>query len=181
MDANESKYPKILTEKEHKRFWSKVDKNGPWALYRKSPGKCWVWTAYIDKNGYGTFKVRKNSVLAHRLSFITNKHLPFDFLVVDHLCRNRSCVNPDHLESVTSRVNTIRGVSPAANNSSKFNCSRGHKLDFPNLVPSSIKKGKRDCLACKKAQQYLLSRNGDKKIISDKFYEQIKETHGPVA
>lgn len=75
----------------------------------RSPG-CWLWQAKLNADGYGVFSISPElSVLAHRFAYeVAVGPIP-DGLVTDHLCRNRRCVNPDHLEPVTSRENTIRG------------------------------------------------------------------------
>ena len=96
---------------------------------------CWIWTGVIRKNGYGsahsgnekdgTDKVE----LAHRLSYQLFKGEIPRGLEIDHLCRFRCCVNPDHLEAVTSMVNNHRGMSPWGINSRKTHCPRGHKYD----------------------------------------------------
>jgi hypothetical protein len=99
------------TNSRERRFWAKVDKNGP--LPDESPdlGPCWVWTGYIDKNtGYGQFGSKGNgSNLPHRIAYEylrepipKGKHL-------DHLCRRRACCRPSHLEPVTPRENIRRG------------------------------------------------------------------------
>lgn len=81
---------------------------------------CWEWTGGKIKNGYGHFRFGyksdgKNDIrLAHRVSYELHVGLIPDGLVLDHLCRNTSCVNPRHLQPVTQRENIARGISPSA-------------------------------------------------------------------
>jgi hypothetical protein len=89
-----------------RRFWSKV---------RRTKGGCWLWLASTDQGGYGKVKVGRDAeghqiyVGAHRAAYeLTLGPIPRR-RVLDHLCRRRRCVNPDHLEPVTVRTNTIRG------------------------------------------------------------------------
>ena len=105
------------------RFWEKVDKTN----------SCWIWTSEKNYSGYGKFQLKGKRVKAHRFSYeLTNGKIPKG-LTIDHLCRNRSCVNPDHLEAVTQKENLLRGISPAAINSRRKFCIRGHLLSGRNL------------------------------------------------
>ncbi len=87
------------------RFWAKVDVGHPLG--------CWVWTGAKHPLGYGNFRASPDeSVIAHRWAFRELRgYLPAPPLVLDHMCRNTSCVNPDHLEAVTQRENVRRGAA----------------------------------------------------------------------
>ena len=87
-------------------FWTKVNKTKT----------CWLWKGTIMLNGYGQFKTRNQRHLAHRFAYNAVRGAIPDGLQLDHLCRVRACVNPDHLEPVTGTVNILRGESPGAKN-----------------------------------------------------------------
>lgn len=130
-------YP-TLTE----RFWAKVDGRGE--------GVCWSWTAALASGGYGLFTVHERMVLSHRFAYeLLVGPIP-DGLHIDHLCRNRRCVNPDHLEPVTCRENVLRGVSNSARNARKTHCPQGHPYDDENTYITPV--GGRNCRACKRAR-----------------------------
>jgi hypothetical protein len=93
-------------------FWSKVDKNGPFPDPRTlaaGMGRCWVWTASLSK-GYGQVSEHSafNTTRAYRWSYEWCVGPIPEGLHVDHLCRNRSCVNPEHLEPVPQGENNRR-------------------------------------------------------------------------
>lgn len=124
------------------RFWPKVDRNGQIPAYRPDLGPCWQWVAMLDKAGYG--RVRSGggrngeSIYAHRVSYqLLIGQIP-DGLVLDHLCRNRGCVNPTHLEPVTQGENTRRAVWPN-------HCRRGHEYTPEN---TGVSGGSRYCRIC---------------------------------
>ena len=87
---------------------------------------CWVWTAGRDKDGYGRFTIDSRSRLAHRVSYEAKFGLIPDGLVIDHLCRETSCVNPDHLRAVTNWENLMAEGSraPAKLQAERDNCER---------------------------------------------------------
>lgn len=125
------------------RFWAKVDK--------ASPGGCWEWTAALSDTGYGSFGVGPgHKANAHRYSYeLVNGPVPKG-LHLDHLCRVRRCVNPEHLEVVTPQVNNLRGVGPAAANASKAACpacgSEYRRVVSPSKTP------RRECVPCRRTR-----------------------------
>lgn len=111
---------------------------------------CWNWTASRNANGYGRlhFGASGKMQLAHRLAYeLLVGPIP-DGLVLDHLCRNRSCINPDHLEPVTDRVNILRGEGWAARAARQTHCPSGHPYDEVNTYQW---RGIRYCRACRAA------------------------------
>lgn len=126
--------PQIL-----ERFWGKVNKGGP--------DECWQWKAGTAK-GYGSFYIsHRRSYPAHRFAYeLANGKIP-EGMVIDHLCRNRGCVNPNHLEPVTNVENVMRGQSGTAINARKTHCIRGHALIGENLRID--KRGRRACIICR--------------------------------
>lgn len=117
-DPNKVKRPRPPAE----RFWSKVE---------KSDG-CWEWAGTKYRNGYGKFTVGKTQYLAHRYAYELNIAKIPDGLVIDHLCRNRGCVNPAHLEAVTNEENLARGLGYRIMNGMDDSCIHGHKYTQEN-------------------------------------------------
>lgn len=115
---------------------------------------CHLWQGHIDKAGYG--KVFRNS--AHRACYVAAKGPVPAGLHLDHLCRTPRCVNPEHLEPVTNKVNILRGVSFSAVNARKTHCSNGHPFDDANTY--SPPRGGRTCRACNLAAVTRLKRRG---------------------
>lgn len=129
------------------RFWAKVDKDGPLPECRPDLGRCWVWTARLMPNDYGVFRSQfHTSGLAHRIAYELEVDAIPNGLELDHLCRNRSCVNPAHLEAVTRRENVVRGESPMGKNARKTHCKHGHEFTPANTRP--MPSGGRACRAC---------------------------------
>lgn len=109
---------------------------------------CIEWIASLNNRGYGTFASGHGStVVAHRWSYEYHVGpIPSGFQL-DHLCENRACINPDHLDPVTARANLLRAAGMAAINASKTHCPAGHAYSGDNLyiVP---KNGDRRCRTC---------------------------------
>lgn len=120
------------------RFWPKVDK--------RSSDECWPWTAGLA-GPYGSFYDGRANTKAHRIAYQLVKGEIPDGLQIDHLCRNRLCCNPNHLEAVTSRENTLRGFGSSAVNARKTHCINGHPFDEANTYVQ--RQNHRDCRACK--------------------------------
>ena len=131
------------------RFWEKVDKNGPIPENRPELGPCWTWTASLFiKTGYGQFNVTSgHPTTAHRVAWELTKGPILEGLHLDHLCRNRACVNPSHTEPVTCQVNILRGETIAANNALKTHCVSGHEFTPENSWYYPDGRGKQ-CRTC---------------------------------
>lgn len=127
------------------RFWSKVN----------FTDACWLWTAQTSA-GYGGFRLgagddgKRRRVLTHRWAYEFCVGPIPEGLTIDHLCRVRRCVNPEHLEAVTMRENILRGVGPSAQNARKEGCPAGHPYDEDN---TRWEREKRHCRACHRSWQ----------------------------
>lgn len=129
-----------ITGTPSERFWPKVD----------ASGDCWEWTGAVNPNGYGVFVAGGRNVGAHRFAY-TDLVGPIDVgKVIDHLCRNRKCVNPDHLEMTTYSENIKRGVLATVikNKWSKVtHCKRNHEYTPQNTLINTY--GTRGCRTCR--------------------------------
>lgn len=112
---------------------------------------CWNWTGYVDPRGYGQTQITGCKTSAHRAVYEVLVEPVDPKLHVDHLCRNPTCVNPDHLEPVPPRVNTMRGNGPTAKSARQTHCIHGHPFDEAN---THVKKtGARYCLTCHRLRE----------------------------
>ena len=124
------------------KFWKRVERTNT----------CWLWKPPFNGYGYGTIRLDGKPIGVHRVSYEKFKNKIPDNLQIDHLCRVRNCVNPDHLEVVTQKENFDRWIK------TKTHCIRGHKYTPEN---TRIYKGKtRHCRLCDK----LRYRKNGKKI-----------------
>ena len=113
----------VRTPHVEQRFTSRI---------KKAVNGCIEWTGRLDIGGYGTLSVNSRAIKAHRVSYMLYKGQIPEGLQIDHLCRNRKCVNPEHLEAVTQKINVLRGESPTAKNARKTHCWHGHELTKEN-------------------------------------------------
>jgi hypothetical protein len=127
------------------RLDAKIDRSA-------GPNACWPWTAYRDPQGYGRIARNGKSDRAHRVSYeLAVGPIP-EGLHVDHLCGNRWCVNPRHLEPVTQWENMVRGGgATSVVNAAKTHCKDGHPLAGDNVRITS--QGGRQCISCWKVYQ----------------------------
>lgn len=133
-------YPRVTRPNTPDQFWAQSEPE-------PNTG-CWLWLGQKSWNGYGRFWWSGKQKMAHRLAYeLTFGPIPSETL--DHLCKNKGCVNPKHLEPVSNRENTLRGNNMAARHARQTHCLRGHPLDS-----ARIERGKsglvRRCRVCER-------------------------------
>ncbi len=133
-DRAEWSEPKMLTPKRKAKLLSR---------YHQLANGCWQWDGN-KTSGYGRIMVGRRHIKAHRFFYESLVGPIPDGMVIDHLCRNHSCVNPDHLEVVTTKENILRGMSTGAIAKRTNRCKYGHSLDRHYVGT----KGNRICALC---------------------------------
>jgi len=139
----------MFSDNDVERFFAKVNKTDG----------CWEWTAGKDSWGYGSFWWQGRNVGAHRWSYEYHNGAVPPGLQIDHLCRNRKCVRPDHLEAVDSETNMRRGNSPSVVIARTGVCKRGHPLTPDNVLTYG---GRWHCRTCKNERnlRYMVTEYG---------------------
>jgi hypothetical protein len=166
----------LMDEVQTTRFWS---------LTRPTPTGCIEWVGSTDQRGYGLFQThwKHPRRMAHRVAWELHRNTPIPVgLVVDHLCRNTSCVNPAHLDAVTQRVNVLRGESVCAERTNRVEqgrCHRGHDLTAADSWWVSPDGSARLCRACmreKRHERYL--RDKERLGIPDRNLGRVCDVDG---
>lgn len=123
------------------RFWLKV--------YPCPITGCWLWGDRPSGKGYGQYWTGGRRPVAHRFLWESTVGPVPAGLELDHLCRVRCCVNPEHLEPVTGQVNVLRGISVAAAYARRTSCKHGHRFTAENTIRRP--NGARGCRTCVQA------------------------------
>jgi hypothetical protein len=137
---------------------------------------CWLWLGALSRNGYAkTGSAAFSSVLVHRASYEAYIGPIARDKQIDHLCRVRCCVNPDHLEAVTQKINVLRGVGPTARNAKATHCPVGHEYTPENTIVRP--KNRRGCRLCQYAAnaKWLLENHEKQKAYQRKSYHANKK------
>lgn len=138
-----------------------------WNLVEKTDG-CWLWLGTPDQNGYGAFHAHGEKWRAHRYSYTIMIGAIPDGLTIDHVCRTRLCVRPDHLEAVSPKTNSQRRSAVITH------CPKGHEYTPENTGRSN---GRRFCRICSRLASKLYERR--KYAVPDDVVENKAKTHCP--
>lgn len=136
---------------------------------------CHIWIGATTIAGYGIINIKKKILSAHRVSYFLNKGDIPDGLVIDHICDNKFCINPDHLQPKTQLDNLLRSNSASMVNLRKTHCNKGHEFTESNTIIN--KNGSRDCKICVKAKKKRHYNNRREHILSvkKKYWEKNKK------
>ncbi len=131
------------------------------AKLRFDDSGCWVWTGYRNENGYGQIGADSVVVLAHRWFYEQLVEPIPEGLTLDHLCRVKACVNPEHLEPVTLAENIRRSAPFREYVDTRVVCANGHPLSGSNAYPRSGRRSSLGCRACdrEKSRRYRKNRS----------------------
>jgi hypothetical protein len=158
------------------------------SIFKSTSTGCWIWRRALTEYGYAAFTVYDEdgrSTTGHRYAYELLVGPSPEGLELDHTCRIRPCCNPAHLEPVTQRVNTLRGVGFSAQNARKEKCPQGHPYDSENTYVSSD--GYRQCAVCRREtsgrtsaerQRAYRERNGLVSGVGRGGYQKLR-THCP--
>jgi len=130
------------------KFWSKVD----WDIHNEE--RCWPWLGTKNQKGYGMFKINRETCMAHRVAYELERGPIPEYgpnsVQADHLCLNKGCVNPWHIEIVTCRVNSQR-----RSGSTNTHCGRGHEMAEENVYTQKggAAPGRRFCRKCRRINE----------------------------
>ena len=138
---------------QHRKSLDDVIRSFETYFKKGKPTSCWLWRGAKNGWGYGYFNQGKGKTIpAHRFAYKLYVGEIRRGLTIDHLCRTRLCVNPAHLEPVTTIENVMRGNSPHAKNARKTRCKRGHQFNAENTHIVSTT-GERACRRCNQLRE----------------------------
>lgn len=128
--------------------------------YVDKSGECWEWSGSHYVNGYSKITSGRDQALAHRWAYEHYRGRIPDGMVIDHLCRNRGCVNPDHMEVVTNNENLRRGAGYGIRNGMRTTCIHGHEYTDENIYRTP--QGGIRCRECARIRDRQISSNNRK-------------------
>lgn len=134
---------KMLSQDTTRRFWRKVNKNGPVPAHRPELGPCWVWTGHVNNQGYGAYSIPNNhgysNVRPHRIAFsLAYGGIPSDKPYICHACDNRRCCNPSHLFAGTQKDNIRDAVAKQRLKPCGLKWKRGEACAFSKHTDADI-------------------------------------------